>query len=40
MSYADCVARISQLDTVVRGFDPNWLGIALIAVGAILVAYR
>jgi soluble lytic murein transglycosylase-like protein len=28
MSYADCVARISQLDAVVRGFDPNWLGIA------------
>ena len=28
MSYADCVARISQLDTVVRSFDPSWVGIA------------
>jgi hypothetical protein len=28
MSYADCVARISQLDTMVRSFDPNWVGLS------------
>ena len=27
MSYADCVARISQLDSLVRSFDPSWVGI-------------
>jgi murein DD-endopeptidase MepM/ murein hydrolase activator NlpD len=24
MSYTDCVARITQLDSLVRGVDPNW----------------
>jgi len=26
MSYADCAARISQLDTLLRGLDPSWVG--------------
>ena len=24
MSYADCLARISQLDSMLRSYDPNW----------------
>jgi soluble lytic murein transglycosylase-like protein len=24
MSYSDCVARISTIDSLVRGFDPSW----------------
>jgi murein DD-endopeptidase MepM/ murein hydrolase activator NlpD len=26
MSYTDCVARISQLDSLLRGVDPSWVG--------------
>jgi hypothetical protein len=24
MSYTDCIARISQLDSMIRGYDPTW----------------
>ena len=26
MSYTDCIARISQLDSLVRSLDPSWVG--------------
>ena len=33
MSYADCLARISQLDSLVRGYDPNFAnsGFSMVA---------
>ena len=37
MSYSDCLARISQLDSLVRNYDPNWAssGFSMVANDAI-----
>jgi hypothetical protein len=38
MSYADCISRISQLDSLIRGVDPNWAtsGRSLVATEALI----
>jgi Peptidase family M23/Transglycosylase SLT domain len=35
MSYTECVARISQLDALVRSMDPSWLGAAGSTAGTV-----